>query len=86
MISDGQRLGAALMEMNTPTARTQITFKGEAFGNTAREIAEKAGARAYEFFGDGIAYALDIDVSVSPLLRATNDAPKFRGVFYARSV
>lgn len=86
MSLEGQRLGMALAEHNTPTAQTQITFKGEAFGNTAREIAEKANARAYAFFGDGISYELDIDVGESPLPRATNDAPKFKGVFYARSV
>lgn len=76
----------ALAEHNTPTAQTSICLKGEALGNTAKEIAEKANERAYAFFGDGIRYELDIDVGESPYPRSTNESPKFQGIFWARSV
>jgi hypothetical protein len=86
MSTEGQRLGMAIAEHNTPIARTQITFRGEALGHTARDIAELANKRAYEFFGDGIAYELDIDVGMNPYPKPDADSPLFQGIFSARSV
>lgn len=60
MSLEGQRLGAALAEANSSTVRPNMELRGVVFGDTAKEVAERANAEAYAFYGDLGRYDLDV--------------------------
>lgn len=86
MSLEGQRLGAALMEANI--VRPNMELRGLVFGDSAEEIAQKANAEAFAFFGDVGNYDLDVTVELNLLNlnkpKKADPLPKYQGGYYAR--